>query len=75
MDTQADSFYSCTGYDVASYFQSAFIDVRKTAENAASDDFASNFSGAAFCQPYQMEGILFIATRHNQIIYPPSGIY
>ena len=38
----------------------AIIEVWKTAENAASDSFGSNFSGAAFCLPYQMVGILFI---------------
>ena len=39
-----------TGYHVPSYFWSAFVEVRKkTAENAASDGFGSNFRGAAFC--------------------------
>ena len=41
MDTQADLIYSHTGYDVISYFQSAFIEVENTAENAASDVFVS----------------------------------
>ena len=45
-------------YDVTSYFQSTFIKVRKTAENATSDGFGSYFSGAAFCLPYQLVGIL-----------------
>ena len=31
------------------YFRSAFTEVRKTAENTASDGFESNFSGAVFC--------------------------
>ena len=34
------------------------IDVRKGAENDTSDGFGSNFSGAAFCLPHQMVGIL-----------------
>ena len=33
------SHYSQTRYDVTNYFQSAFIKVRKTAENDASDGF------------------------------------
>ena len=41
--------HKSAGYDVTSYFQSAFTEVRKTAENAASDGFGSNLSGAAFC--------------------------
>ena len=40
---------SHTGYDITSNFRLAFIEFRKTAENTASDDFGSNFSGAAFC--------------------------
>ena len=47
-----------TGYDVTSYFRLAFIKVRKTVDNAASDGFRSNFSGAAFCLPHQLVGIL-----------------
>ena len=50
--------HKSAGYDVTSYFQSAFIEVRKTAENAASDGFGSNFSGAAFCLPHQLVGFL-----------------
>ena len=41
--------YSHTGYGVTSYFRSVFIEVRKMAENAASNGFGSNFSSAAFC--------------------------
>ena len=47
-------------YDVTSHVQSAFIEVRKTAENAASDGFGSNLSGTAFCLPHQMVGFLLI---------------
>ena len=41
-----------------SYFGSIFIEVRKTAENAASYGFGSNFSGAAFCLSRQLEDFL-----------------
>ena len=47
----ADLVYSHARYDVTSYLRSAFIKVRKTAENATSDVFESNFSGAAFACP------------------------
>ena len=40
-----------TGHDVTIYFRSEVIDVRKTAENDASDGFGSNSSLAAFCLP------------------------
>ena len=53
--------YNHTGYDITSYFRSAFIEVGKPAENAASDDFGSNFSGAAFCLPHQLVGILLMS--------------
>ena len=33
---------------------------KKTTENAASDSFRSNFSGAAFCLPQQLLGILLL---------------
>ena len=52
--------YSHTGYDVISYFRSAFTEVQKTAENADSDGFGSNFSGAALCLPHRLVGILFV---------------
>ena len=47
-DIHADQVYSRTEYDITSYFRSAFIDVRKTTQNAASNCFGSNFSGVAF---------------------------
>ena len=40
-------------------FQLVFIEVRKTVENATSDGFWSNFSGAAFCLLHQLVGFLF----------------
>ena len=52
--------YSQTGYDITIYFQSAFIEVRKTAENAASDGCGSNFSGTAFYLPHQLVGVIKI---------------
>ena len=48
-----------TGYDFTSYFRSAFTEVRKTAENAASDGFGQTFSGAVFCLSHQLVPILF----------------
>ena len=39
--------YSHAGYDFTSYFRSTFIEVRKTAENAASDGFGLNLSGGS----------------------------
>ena len=50
--------YSHTEHDVTSYFRSVFIEVRKTAENAASDGFESNFSGAAFWPAPPFGGLL-----------------
>ena len=49
MVIRADLGNGHTAYDVTDYFRSAFIEVRKTAENAATDGFGSNFNGAAFC--------------------------
>ena len=60
-----DIVYSNTGYDVTSYFGSAVIEVRETAENAASYGFGTNFSGAAFYLPHPLVGFLFrYATAH-----------
>ena len=64
MDIHTDPVYSRTGYSVTSYFWSAFVEVRKTAVNAASDGFGSNFSGAAFFLRHQLVGILF----HNRTL-------
>ena len=55
-DIHADVIYCHTVYDVTGYFWSAFMEVWKTAENAASDGFYSNFNGTAFCLPHQMVG-------------------
>ena len=49
-DIHADMVLSHTEYDVTSYFRSTVIEIRKKAENAASDGFGSNFSGAALNQ-------------------------
>ena len=49
MDIHADLFYGRTGYDIISYFRSAFIEVRKKmTENTAFDGFGSIFCGAEF---------------------------
>ena len=39
-------------------YWSEVIDVRKTAENTATDSVGSNFSSAAFCLSYNLGGIL-----------------
>ena len=57
-DTHADLVYSRVKYDVISYFWSAFLEFRKNDRNATSAGFGSNFSGAAFCLPYQLVGYL-----------------
>ena len=46
MGIQTDIVYSHTGYDVTSCFQSVFIQVRKTAENATTDGFVCDKSNA-----------------------------
>ena len=73
-----------TGYDVTNYFRPAFAEVRKTAENAASDSFGSNFSGAAFCLPQQLVSLLLLGKtrrcrcRHSQqseaVVYLENGL-
>ena len=57
----ADLLYNQIGYDLASYFRSAFIKVRRTAENATTDDFVSNFSIAPFCLAQRIGGLLVIS--------------
>ena len=47
-------------HDTTSYFRMAFIGVRQTAENAPSDGFVSNFSGAAFCLPINWGLLVFL---------------
>ena len=61
-DIHADILNSHTGYEVISYFRSAFVEVRKKAENATSDGFRPNFSVTAFCLPHRLVGfLLFIS--------------
>ena len=43
MDIHDDQVYSCAGYDVTSYFQSAVMGVKKAVKNATSDGFTSKF--------------------------------
>ena len=69
MDIHADSIYRRTGYGVTSYFRSAFIEVIKAAENAASDGFGSFFSGASFCLTHQFVGHLVFICQ-----YPERGV-
>ena len=70
-DTHADLVYSHTGYYIISYFRSAFIEVRKTTENAASDSFGF-FCDAAFCLPHQSVGIL-LGLYHA--LRPPAFVF
>ena len=58
MDIHADLVDSHTGYAITSYFRLAFIEVRKMAENAASDIFGSSCSGAAFRLAQPIGGLL-----------------
>ena len=81
MDIHADRIYGHIGYDVTSYFRSAFVKVRKTAENAASDGFWSIFSGTAYGLPHQLVGLLFMTigaltnkfTLHYMCCLPEVG--
>ena len=52
------AYYGHTGYNVTNYFRSAFTEVRKMTENAASYGFGSNVRGAAFYLPHQLVSIL-----------------
>ena len=65
---QADLVYSHTGYYVISYL-SAFVEQEITTENGASDDYVSNFSGAAFCLPHQPVGFLLGKTSNGVLPY------
>ena len=60
MDMYADADLVCshTGHDVACYFRSVFIKVRKIANDATSNNFGSDFSGVAFCLAQPMGGLL-----------------
>ena len=44
---------------------------RKTAENAASDGFESNSSGAAFCLPHQLVGVLLSYLAGSKSVFSP----
>ena len=61
MAIRADLVDSNAGYDITSCFRSAFVEVRKTPENAASDGLGLNFSGAAFCLPQPIDGLLVVS--------------
>ena len=52
---------------VISYVRLAFKQFDKMAENAASDDFWSSFSGAAFCLPDQLVVFLFLLQQLMQL--------
>ena len=70
MDIHDDLFYSRTGHDAASYFRSAFIEVRKTAENDAQDGFGANFMGAAFCLAQPAGGLLVMQNNFSRVPWP-----
>ena len=64
IDIHADIVFSHAGFDITSCFRSAFVEVRKTAENAASDCFvciksnavskaSSNFSSEEYQQRFR----------------------
>ena len=57
-DIHAFLVYRHTGYDVTSYFRSAFIEVRKTADNPTFDGFGWNFNGATLCLAKPVGGLL-----------------
>ena len=62
-DIHADPAFSHTDYQLLPIGISR---CSKTAKNAASDGFGSNFSGAAFRLPHQLVGILFYYIGNNQ---------
>ena len=62
-DIYADLFFSHIGINIISYFWSSFIEFRKKNENAASDGFGSNLSGAVICLLNQLLGFLFCQLR------------
>ena len=70
-DIHADLIYSLAGYDVISFFRSTFIEVIKTSENAASGDFGSNFTDAAFCMHHQL--VSFLSTIHCWWVKAPDS--
>ena len=76
-DIHADLVYNHSGYDVTSKFRSALFEVlTKTAKNAASDVFVSNFSGAAFCLAQPIGGLLvFILLSMSGRRSPIWGIW
>ena len=57
-DIYADLPYSRTGYDVISYFRSAFIEIRKKGRNFRIRRLWVELSGVAFCLPYHLVGFL-----------------
>ena len=59
----ADIIYSHIGYDVTNYFRSAFIEVRKTTENVASDGVRSNFCGMTFCLAQPIGRVLILGLK------------
>ena len=67
-------FHKSAEYDITSHFESVFIKVWKTAENAASDGFWSNLGGAAFCLPHQLVGFLFVYLLIFQLVILLTGM-
>ena len=55
--------YSQEGYEIISYFRSAFLDVQKTTVNAVAYVFGSNFNGAEFCLAQPIGWLLVMSMR------------
>ena len=64
-EIHADLVYSHTRCGVISCSWSAFIEVWKTVENAASDGFGSNLSGVTFYQAQPIDGFLLYFPRRG----------
>ena len=58
--------YAHPGYDVTSFFRSAFIEVRKKRRKCTFDGFESNFGGAAFYPAQPIGGLIVFIPRTYQ---------
>ena len=78
MDIHADLVYTQTGYDVISYFQSAFLEAKKTAENATSNGFVLILFALRFCLSHQLVGFVCkilccqLLLVHKHYVHYPS---
>ena len=67
-DILAELIYSHVRYDVISYFQSAFIEVRKRPKISFSDGLGSNISGVEFRLPYQLAVFLLFVWKSHLLV-------